>query len=80
MAQCVVEHKIYDGKYLSRIDHDRQGKYACQTNSFKPGLEEALVLDKKDALAFARRHGGRVWQVRGGQPDELIWPVEVPQT
>lgn len=76
MAKCIIEHKLYPGKYLCRVDHDGQGKYACKTNSYRPKLEEAILMDKKDALAFARRHGGRVWQVRGGQPDVLIWPEE----
>ena len=74
--QYIIENRAAEGRWLFKVDkQDRRNAWESQVNHYGPHVEDAIVFKRKDeAVRFAERWGGRVWQIRQGIPVEKVWP------
>ena len=73
--QYVIENGAENNRWLHKIEHAGRNKDGEQTNSYRPGVEGAVVFDKKaEAVRFAQKWRGRVWMIRGGVPVKQVYP------
>ena len=79
MAVYIIEHGTDNNRWLSKIEHRHAGDWREQINSYRPQVEEAVVFEKRAAaVEFAKKWRARVWRVKDGRPDKMIWPEEMP--
>lgn len=73
----IIENERNKGCWLYRVERDGRNKLESQVNHYGPQVENAAVFRRKEeAVQFARRWGGCVWQTRMGVPEKIIWPEE----
>lgn len=68
--QYIVENGSENNRWLVKIDR-YAGDVTCV---YRPGVENAMVLKKAEAIAFARKWKARAWQIKNGLPDHQVWP------
>ena len=76
--QYVIEHGTENNRWLCRIESAGRKGEGEKTLSYRPRLEEAMILKKDEALAIARKWRARVWQLKAGTPEKLVWPEAEP--
>ena len=78
--QYIIENGAENNRWLYKIDHDGKGIYSTETNCYRPDMTEALVFtNRTKAVAIAKRARGRVWRLKQGMPETLIWPEDAMQ-
>lgn len=78
--QYIIENGAENNRWLYKIEHAGRNATGEQTNSYRPGVENALVFSKKaEAVAFAKRWKARAWQLKNGQPTKLVYEGTRPE-
>lgn len=72
--QYIIEHGKENNRWLYKIEGGDRKNGGSKTRCFKPGVEEALVFKKDEAITMAKEWNARAWQVKGGVPVKQVWP------
>lgn len=72
--QYIIENGAQNNRWLYRVDHIGRKETGDTTCYYRASIVDALVFKKAEAVAFAKKWKARVWQIKAGKPDKLVWP------
>ena len=70
----MIEHGKFNNRWLVRVETAGRGSTGEQTCTYSANGAQALLFNKKDAVAFAKKWKVRAWETKNGLPVKQVWP------